>query len=205
MVVTVWTDYICPWCYLGLDRTRYLRDLGVDTMVLPYELHPEIPEGGLPAKSSYRRLAGEYEAAGLPFRPPPRVVNSHFALCASETVRRLQPESFDAVHESLFAAYFAEGRDIGDRGTVLSIVEAAGVDVTVVLDAFENGSAPDWLRQSMDAARAAEVAGTPAWQFPNGLLVPGAQPREFLGRVVRRLSPGDEDVSPTSCPADDRG
>ena len=43
MRVTVWSDYLCPWCYLGRDRTALMVDLGVEVTPLAYELHPEIP------------------------------------------------------------------------------------------------------------------------------------------------------------------
>src|SRR3954469_21890874 len=46
MHATVWSDYICPWAYLGRDRTNLLRALGVTVMPQPYELHPELPPEG---------------------------------------------------------------------------------------------------------------------------------------------------------------
>ena len=44
MTVEHWADYICPWCYLALDRVDHLITAhGVDVVWRPYELHPEIP------------------------------------------------------------------------------------------------------------------------------------------------------------------
>ena len=41
MRAVVWSDYICPWCYLGQDRTALLESLGVEVTVLPFEEHAD--------------------------------------------------------------------------------------------------------------------------------------------------------------------
>src|SRR5688500_16602448 len=65
MEAVVWSDYLCPWCYAGLDRSARLEaELGVTVTPLPYELHPGIPLEGVPSKSRYSRIALECEAAG---------------------------------------------------------------------------------------------------------------------------------------------
>src|SRR5947209_18121880 len=47
MQAVMWFDYVCPWAYLGRDRTTVMRSLGVDVVVRPFELHPEIPREGV--------------------------------------------------------------------------------------------------------------------------------------------------------------
>ena len=54
----VWSDYLCPWCYVGRDRTAAIEDLGVQVTPLPYELHPEIPPEGRRAARSRRESHG---------------------------------------------------------------------------------------------------------------------------------------------------
>src|SRR3954447_16812739 len=61
--VTMWSDYICPWAYLGRDRTDLLRSLGVDVTSRPYELHPELPPEGRTMRPG-GRLAAVYESIG---------------------------------------------------------------------------------------------------------------------------------------------
>ena len=82
MQVTVWSDYLCPWCYLGLDRTHLLTELGIDVVIRPYELHPEIPlvgrainEGGRTA-AVFDMVGRECATFGLPFRRPARSPNT---------------------------------------------------------------------------------------------------------------------------------
>src|SRR5215471_7788984 len=100
MQVQVWSDYICPWCYLGRDRTALLRSLDVEVTPLPFELHPELPPGGRQVKPNgrladvYGAIGRECEAIGMPFTPPEHVPNSRRALETAEVIRRRWPESF---------------------------------------------------------------------------------------------------------------
>jgi predicted DsbA family dithiol-disulfide isomerase len=183
--VTVWSDYVCPWCYLALDREALLEDMGLEVVVLPFELHPEIPPGGAALRPGGRtaavfdRVGAECESAGLPFRRPDRTPNSRDVLAAAEHVRRTAPKAFPALHRSLFAAHFAGGLDLGDAGVVDDLVRGAGA---------EPGRDHDGVAAARAAALDAGATGTPAFLFESGLLVPGVQPREQLVRWVEKMT-----------------
>src|SRR5688500_16056770 len=121
MEAVVWSDYLCPWCYVGQDRTALLRSLGVTVTVLPFELHPHVPAGGIPNKRRYSAAAAECEAVGMPFRPPTHVPNTRRVLAAAEWVRQCKPELFDALHAALFRASFVDGLDLGDEEVLASL------------------------------------------------------------------------------------
>jgi len=182
----VWSDYLCPWCYVGQDRTALLQSLDVEVTVLPYELHPEVPVGGRPLQVRYRAVAAECEAVGMPFRPPTVLPNTRRVLTTAEWVRRsTEPVVFEALHAALFRAYFAEGLDIGDPDVLNALVRGAGADP----DAVDTAAGTAWLDESMAAAREAGVTGTPAWQLSTGFVIPGVQSREFYERIVARSGP----------------
>jgi hypothetical protein len=95
--VDVWVDVVCPWAYLGLDRSNLLRDLGFVVRSRPLELHPEIPPEGIDVRpdgrlaATYERVAAECAAVSLPFRAPSRVPNSRLVLEWTEAIERRVP------------------------------------------------------------------------------------------------------------------
>ena len=196
MQALVWSDYICPWAYLGRDRTALLRSLGVDVVPMPYELHPEIPAAGRTHRPDgrlaqvYAGIAEECAAVGIPFRAPTRTPNSRRALSTAEVVRIHAPDHFTAVDDALFHAHFVEGRDLGDVEVLDEIVASAGLSPDEVRAAIDEGEGEAAVTASMVRAHANGVAATPAWLFGadgEGLVLPGVQPRELYERIVTRL------------------
>jgi len=188
----VWSDYLCPWCYAGLDRTARLEDMGVRVTVQPYELHPDIPAAGWPAREGrgrrlYERIAAECEQAGMPFKRPERIPNSRRALATSEWVRRNAPASHRALHHSIFEALFVDGRAIDDADVLDELVSAAGADAAACRAAVEAGEMDAVLAASREAAIDAGATGAPSWLIDDRALVPGLQTPEFYERVVTRL------------------
>lgn len=194
MDAVCWSDYLCPWCYVGQDRTALLRSLGVRVVVLPFELHPNIPVGGVTRSPKAERwvvLAAEAEDAGLPFTPPERWPNTRRLLEVSEWVRRTQADhAFEAFHASVFAAYFGEGRAVDSAEVQGELLSAVGVDPAEAWAAVNGGEPARWVEGSAALAREVGVAGTPAWLLggEGGLLVPGVQPRSFFERIVAKLT-----------------
>jgi len=189
----VWSDYICPWAYLGRDRTAVLRSLDVDVSSMPYELHPDLPRGGRAVRADgrlgrvYRAIGRECEDVGMPFHPPVHVPNSRRALETAEVVRSLAPTAFTALDAALFAAHFVDGADIGDPDTIDQLVDQAGAPPDEVRALVEDGAGRAAVTASMAAAHDHGVAATPAWLFGGELVVSGVQPRELFERVVSRL------------------
>ncbi len=193
MQVLVWSDYICPWCYLGRDRNDLLRSLGVDVVPMPFELHPDIPPEGRTVRPGGRLDAVHQEISrlcaevGLELHPPARVPNSRLALETAEVVRGLEPEAFPALDDALFRAHFVERRALDDPAVIDELVNRAGARADEVRSAVAAGRGAAAITDTMARARDHGVAGTPAWLFPPELVVPGAQPRELFVRIVARL------------------
>jgi predicted DsbA family dithiol-disulfide isomerase len=179
MDAVLWSDYICPWCYLGRDRSALLQSLGITITARPYELHPRLPLEGIPSERRYSRIAAACAEVGMPFNPPGFVPNSRRALAAAEAVRLTSPDAFETLDSSLFTAYFVEGRNIGDPDVIAELVEQSGaqpVDYDVSL-----------LKASMEEAYEADVSGTPAWRIDGRLLIVGVQDRSYYEVMVERL------------------
>ena len=207
MHAVVWSDYICPWAYLGRDRTALLRSLGVAVVSMPYELHPDIPPQGRAVRPDgrmarvYAAIADECAEAGMVLRPPSHVPNSGRALATAEVTRAHDPTRFDAMDAALFAAHFVEGRDIGDPDVLDDIVEGAGLPARDIRTLVDRGDGRQSVAASMTHAHDNGVAATPAWLFGadgDGLVLPGVQPRELYERIVTRLRAREGDSPPGS-------
>jgi predicted DsbA family dithiol-disulfide isomerase len=205
--VDVWVDVVCPWAYLGLDRSDLLRELGFLVRNRAYELHPEIPPDGIDVRpdghlaATYARVGADCATVGLPFRPPSRVTNSRLVLEWTEAIAATCPDRHEEVIGALFAARFVDDADLGDPDVITTIVASSGVDVTVVREAVDDGTGARRLLDSVDEAREQGIVATPAWRFPGGFVVPGVHSRDqfrrWAGRLMERAleasGPGSDD------------
>ena len=213
MKVEIWSDVVCPWCYVGKRRfEQALRGFAhraeVEVVWRSFELDPAAPAS---RDGSYaERLAEKYgtslpeaqqmidsmtaaaAAEGLDFHfelaRPGNTFDAHRLLhLAAE--RGVQ----DAVKERLVRATFTEGEPISDHQTLVRLVVEAGLDAdqaAAVLagDAF----APD-VRADEREARDLGINGVPCFVIDRRYAVSGAQPAELLQRALEQAW---EDRSP---------
>ena len=136
--VTVFSDYICPFCYVGAARLERLRehyDLRVNWCFI--EIHPETSPAGEPvavlnyaADTWQRMMAGLRELAReevLVYREHDFTTNSHAALQLAEVAKFTDRDVFYRLHTSLFAALFQRGDNIGDRAVLRRLGREAGM------------------------------------------------------------------------------
>ena len=204
--VTVFSDYICPFCYVGdarLDQLRSGYDLDVNWCF--FEIHPDNPAEGKPVEElgyppeQWQRMMANLEQMaendGLPLAPRTFTTNSHSALLLAEATRSLAPQAFDALHKRLFEAYFAERQNIGDRAVLRSIAAECAIPEDVVEQAWSDPEFEERLRSQYHRAARIGVQGVPAYLFGRHI-VSGAVPAETLFRAadyVLNEAPGDGD------------
>lgn len=203
MEARCWSDYLCPWCYVGQHRDALLGSLGVEVVHLPYELHPEIPAAGRAIRpdgrlrDTFARIEVACAEADLPFLAPTRLPNSRRALETAEWVRQHHAEAFGAVHRGLFAAHFALGQALDDAAVLDAIVAGAGAPADAVRDAVERGDASPLVDAAMAEARGAGITSTPTWLL-GSLAIPGALDPSTMERWVTKVvarSTGDRERS----------
>ena len=135
IAIVAYSDYVCPWCYIALERVdRLQREFPVDVEWRPFELHPETPRDGASlvgrlgsgtrAAAYAQNIVGLAHESGITLRMPELVANSHLALEAGEFAR--EHGGFDAYHRALFAAYFEHGRNLGDPDALCDIARRRG-------------------------------------------------------------------------------
>lgn len=203
--VTVFSDYICPFCYVGdarLDTLRDLYDLDVDWCF--FEIHPDNPAEGKPVEElgyppeQWKRMMENLEQMaahdGLPLAPRKFTTNSHSALLLAQATRSLAPERFERLHKRLFEAYFAEQLNIGDRNVLRTIAEECGISAHIVDQAWGEPMFEQQLRDQFWRAAQIGVQGVPAFLFGR-YIVSGAVPAETLARAAQHVlneTPGEE-------------
>lgn len=185
-----WYDFLCPFCYVGQQRTGLLMASGLDIVQLPFQAHADIPPGGIRAGlrigPMYAQLALEAESAGLPLRWPPRLPNTRRSLAAAEWARRYHPLEFLQFHGELFAAHFALGEDLEDPTVIDRHARAAGLDVAMLNAALADDRAFDAVTEAEIRGRASGVNGTPAWLVGKHLII-GLRPAAYFERVAAAI------------------
>jgi predicted DsbA family dithiol-disulfide isomerase len=169
-----WYDFLCPFCYVGRNRTAILVGRGLDIIELPFQAHPDIPAAGIPAGPRsglmYTYLEWEAKEAGLSLNWPPRLPNTRRALAAAEWVRRHQPDSFPQFQKDLFAAHFVLGENLGNPAVIDRYAVDLGIDVDAMHAAFIDDSAFLAVTEAETIGRRYGVQGTPAWLIVRRLI-----------------------------------
>ena len=158
---------------------------GCDVVWHPFELHPGLPVGGAPLNGGTARMEHLMEEAGLPYRRPARVVNSHAALEVGEMARR--QGVFEEWHQRVFAAHFVRGLDISDEEVLRGVGEEAGLDPDDVSDALSQRRYGNVVDASKATALECGIGGTPAFLFDRRLVIPGVQNRGTFERALVKL------------------
>jgi predicted DsbA family dithiol-disulfide isomerase len=202
--VTVVSDYVCPWCFIGLTRIEQLeRDYDIEVEWAPYELRPNTPSQGIP----FERLKGrppytdDYllnltvlaDQAGIAMADRKLVPNSMPSLKAAEWAR--DAGAFPGFHRAMFRAYFEDGRDIGDLEVLREIAAGLGLDADDMLDSIVNGRFDERLEEKLEWSRVAGQGGVPRFIFKatyeDGSVkragFAGAQDYEVFQQFMRRL------------------
>lgn len=178
MSLVVYSDYVCPFCYLAWPAVEALLREGHDVELRAFELRPPpvpLPRSLEPQKrSAWERLIAPRAAElGLPARLPATFPRTRKAHEAAHHARRLGLGT--AMHDALFRAYFGDGRDIGRIDVLVELGESLGIErssLKVELDIDQYTAAV--------VAEEREAAGLGIRAVP-AYVVPGATPRVHEG------------------------
>jgi predicted DsbA family dithiol-disulfide isomerase len=204
LAIEVWFDLICPWCLIGrrhlLNATGRFSSLRPDVAVSvdwrPVPLLPDTPREGLPYQSFYeRRLGGPAAVAArrAQVRVAARAADLEIAFDRIEVLpntlaahrllecarRHGGPARQLALLDALFAGYFLQGENIGDRSVLERIAEARGLDAKAL---------SEWRDAREEAPRTAPagVPGVPFYVFNDRLTLSGAHPPQVLVEAMER-------------------
>lgn len=203
VLITVWSDYVCPFCYLEepvLERIREEFGERVEVDWRAFELRPDPvptldPDGEYLHTTWNRAVYPMAEQRGMTLRLPPVQPRSRRALEAAEFAREIG--RFDAMHNALFRAFFEDGHDLNDLEVLLEVGDSVGLDREELRGALEEGRFTAKVLQDEQLAQELGVSGVPAMLVGPGSaalrdaeMVMGAQPYERVRAVVERALEG---------------
>jgi predicted DsbA family dithiol-disulfide isomerase len=206
MQIELWSDFACPWCALGLYRLEaalraFEHGDRVTVVHRSFELDPRAParrprsmeeavaaKYGLSAaqvRAGHEQIAALGEEVGLVFDFERVQLGSTFDAHRLAQAAR-GTESEEAVVKKLFAAHFAEGRQLSDHEVLRDVAGSAGLPEHVTEKVLVSDAYADAVRADEAAAEQHGVTGVPLFLIGGVWPVPGAQDTETMLILLRR-------------------
>ncbi len=205
MQIEIYSDLVCPWCYIGRKRFETAlssrAELHPDVRWLPFELNPHLDERGVD-RTTYLTAkfgdAAQLEAMqrhiqevgtplGIAFRfdlirrtPNTRAAHALLAFAAESGQQ-------DAMMGALFRAYFEEGADIGDPKVLVAVGAAQGLDESRIRGALADRRHYPQILAHEQQAQQWGISGVPTFIFDRRYAISGAQEPQMFLQVFDRL------------------
>lgn len=202
------SDIACPWCVIGLRGLEValerVRDLAsAEFRFHPFELNPDmVPEGenivehigrkygSTPEQSAATRAMIRERAAALGFvmamDDQSRIYNTF------DAHRLLHWAGLEgrqhALKHALFAAYFTDGRNPGDRSVLLDAAQRAGLDGAAAAEVLDSNRYADAVRSEETLWRSRGIHAVPAIIIDGKYLISGGQPPEAFEQALRQIA-----------------
>lgn len=206
MKIEIFSDVVCPWCYLGLARLERALgqrpQFGVDVRWLPFQLSPTMPVQGRDRLEYMRERFGDVDrfadaqrqlrelgaAAGIEYRferieraPNTRRAHVLIAWAGRHDVQH-------ACKRAVMEAYFTRGLDVGDPEVLADIAVACGLERAEARAALDDAGLHAEVERLEALGRGWQVSGVPTFVFDRRYALSGAQPPEVIVELLDRLA-----------------
>ena len=215
MRVEVWSDIVCPWCYVGkrrFERGLAMAEKNADVEVIhrAFQLNPAMPAGevrdhhdnlmtkyGLSdsqATAMQQQMERTAAAEGLEFHLVGGVTGNTFD--AHRLVHLGRARGLEgAVLERLYRAHFTEQRSIFDLAALIALAPEAGLDEADARAALADGAFAEGVNAELREARGLGISGVPYFVIDRRYAVSGAQAPELFAEALNRAQ-ADARVAP---------
>ncbi|WP_299953026.1 DsbA family oxidoreductase [uncultured Modestobacter sp.] len=206
MQVEVWSDVVCPWCYIGKRKletalSRFPHADQVEVVWRSFQLDPSVPEGhteptlpALAAKygSTVEQMAAQMQRVeeiaageGLEYHLADGVSGN--TLLAHQLIHlAAEHELRSEMKERLLRAYFTEQRSVFDVDALVPLAVEVGLDEAEVRAALADRRFLPAVREDIETARALGATGVPFFVVDRTYGAAGAQPAEQLLQLLER-------------------
>jgi protein disulfide-isomerase len=204
--IDVWSDFVCPWCALGLYRLDAAREqfehsAAIEVVHRSFELDPRAPArrpqtmdevvaakygmGPEQVRAGHQRMTAFGAEVGMEFHFDRIQLGNTFDAHRLTRAVRGTPQETNVV-KGLFGAYFTDGRLLSDHEVLLEVAEASGIDAALAKAVVGSEDYAAEVREDEREAHEREVSGVPYFLINGKWAVPGAQDVETLVLVLRR-------------------
>jgi predicted DsbA family dithiol-disulfide isomerase len=206
MKIEIWSDVMCPFCYLGkrrLERAleRFPHKDEVEITWKSFQLNPDMktePGKGInqylmekkgwsleQTRQQHDRLTRAAAAEGLLYDFDKAVVANSFD--AHRLVQLAKRKGLgDAMEERLFKAYFSEGKNIADHATLLGLARDAGLDAAGAEAVLASDAYADGVNADAREAQQLGITGVPFFVLDRKFAVSGAQETAVFLRALEK-------------------
>jgi predicted DsbA family dithiol-disulfide isomerase len=202
LAIEVVFDFVCPWCYLGVQRLSFLlarrQDIAVDLIWRPFLLNPDMPRQGMSradymirkfgaedrARRLYNSITEIAAAEGIIFnfsniRRTPNSVDAHRLIRYAA-----HPAIADRLVEAIFRAHFIDGLDIGNAEVLAALAAAQGLDAETALAFLASNEGTEYVHAENLHAHRLGINGVPCFLIDGEHAIAGAQESEVLERLI---------------------
>jgi predicted DsbA family dithiol-disulfide isomerase len=199
--IDIWSDVVCPWCYIGVTRfDRALANFDGDVTIRlhPFQLDPDAPIPGIPARERYaakfgkeadailERVTSEGAREGVTFNWDRAITANTFdAHRAIAYARRIELDR--ALELQLFRAYFTNGRDVSDRSVLVDAGALVGIDRADLAAYLESDEGVDEVRRELAGGIERGITAVPSFVFEDEFLIPGAVDTASFERILEQM------------------
>lgn len=198
--LAIYSDFICPWCYLGKSRIERIQErldgeIKLDIELRPYVLYPLIPKGGAPKSAfakktkpgmgrSLRQVAAE-EGVNLNYKDIERIP---YSLEAHRLLTLVDKDKQFDLAKKIFYAYFEEAKDIEDLDLLAALAKSVGMDKELIGRFMFTDIGEEETLAAIEEAKNAFVTVVPSIQFDGKIIMSGLQPVEVWERYIRKAA-----------------
>ena len=222
MRVDIWSDVVCPFCYIGKKRLEAAaKESGIELEVHwhSFQLDPEAPVRQEVSNSErlaqkygrsvpevedmQRNIAAMAKQEGIEFNW--EGANSGNTLNAHRIIHLAQSKGLgNEAQEAFFYSYMTQGLPIGERETLEDVAARIGLNPVEVDDLLDSDEFADFVKFDQEVARdQLKVTGVPFFIFDQRIALAGAQPKEvFLQVLEKALEEPQEQPAADQCSTD---
>ena len=204
MRIEIWSDIVCPWCYIGKRRFEsalagFEHRGAVEVAWRSFELDPDAPLGpGMPlnemlsrkygmslakAESANEQVTSIAAGEGLSYHLDIARTANSFA--AHRLVHLAGAHGMaDAMQERLMKAYFSDGLALGDTEVLTGLAAEVGLDAAEARKTLEGDAFTEDVRRDEKRAAQFGISGVPCFLIEEWWGVSGAQPLETFKQAL---------------------